>query len=247
MKIGASTLSGFKDKLDDNFKYFESIGIEYAEILHQFPNDHIDMDIFDNFSLKYSVHSPLLNINIASLNESIRKASIQEIKKSIDLANEINADTVVVHPGAIPFLGRDYADKIYNLAIDAFKELKDYGDEYGVNPAIENMPTFEGYMYTNIYDLAEIMNELEMAMTLDIGHAAHSGYSSDDMYFDCVKHMHIHDNNGDDDSHFALGEGSINIKDIINKYEKNNYDGIYVIEVNEKDWINKSLEYLDNM
>ena len=97
MKIGASTLSGFKDDIGTNLEYFEELGLDYAEILHQYPNQDLDTSIFENYSLKYSVHSPIINLNIASLTENIRQASIAEIKKSIDLANEIDAEIVVVH------------------------------------------------------------------------------------------------------------------------------------------------------
>lgn len=43
-----------------------------------------------------------------------------------------------------------------------------------------------------------------MFMTLDIGHANHIGYATNQMYFDCIKHIHMHDNFGDDDSHLAF-------------------------------------------
>ena len=129
MKIGASTLSGFKGKLEKSLEFIEDNGIEYAEILHQYPNETINTEITDSFNLKYSIHSPIININIASLSTAIRKASIEEIKKSIDTANEIGAETVVVHPGSIPFLGRDFEKEIYGLANDAIKEIGDYGKD----------------------------------------------------------------------------------------------------------------------
>lgn len=246
MKIGASTLSGFKDDIGTNLEYFEELGLDYAEILHQYPNQDLDTSIFENYNLKYSVHSPIINLNIASLTENIRQASIAEIKKSIDLANEIDAEIVVVHPGSIPFLGRDFKDKIFELNKQSIEEIGEYGNELGVNAAIENMPTFEGYMYSNPYELNELVTSLDMSMTLDIGHANHAGYGPEDMYFDSIKHIHAHDNNGDDDSHYALGDGSIDLKSIISTFEDKKYDGTYIIEVNEKDWVKKSYNYLKN-
>lgn len=246
MKIGASTLSGFKDDIKTNLEYFEKLGLDYAEILHQYPNHKPDINIFENYNLKYTVHSPIINLNIASLTEDIRQASISEIKKSIDFANEIGAEVVVVHPGSIPFLGREFKDKIYELNKQSIKEIGEYGNDLGVTAAIENMPTFEGYMYTSPYELNELLHDLNMNMTLDIGHANHAGYGFEDMYFDSIKHIHIHDNNGDDDSHCALGDGSIDLKHIISNFEDKKYNGIYIIEVNEKDWVKKSYEYLKN-
>lgn len=246
MKIGASTLAGFKDNVESNMDYFEELGLEYAEILRQFPNDEINIESLESYSLKYTVHSPIVDMNIASLNKAIRKASIDEIKKSIDIARKLDSDIVVVHPGSIPFLGRDYEEKIYDLADSAIRELGKYGDDLGVNATIENMPDFEGFMYKDMERLNQTLEENDMFMTLDIGHAYHSGHSPEEMYYDRIKHIHAHDNNGDDDSHYALGEGSIDLKHIIETFESKNYDGIYMIEVNDKDSVKNSLEYLKN-
>lgn len=244
MKIGASTLAGYKEPIENTLEYFEDLGLEYAEILYQFPNDEIDHESLESFGLKYTVHSPIVDINIASLNKAMRKASIDEIKKAIDLANKLDSETVVVHPGSIPFLGRDLEDGIYALANSAIKELGEYGADLGVNATIENMPAFEGMMYQDMEKLNQTLEACDMFMTLDVGHAYHCGYSPSEMYFKRVKHMHVHDNNGDDDSHYGLGEGSIDLKQIINTFESKHYDGIYIIEVNDKDSVKKSLEFL---
>lgn len=227
MKIGASTLSDFKDGIGKNLEFFEKIGLKYAEILHQYPNQNIDIDILDSYNLKYTVHSPIININIASLNDAIKEASISEIKKSIDLANEINSDIVVVHPGSIPFLGKDFKKEILDISKESIKEIGDYGKELGVHATIENMPEIEGYIYKNIKELDELLTSLNMYMTLDIGHAYNSGFSQNEMYFDSIKHIHISDNNGDYDSHYSLGEGSIDFKTCIDIFQREKYDGIY--------------------
>ena len=38
MKIGASTLSRLKDDIETKLENFEELGLDYAEILHQYPN-----------------------------------------------------------------------------------------------------------------------------------------------------------------------------------------------------------------
>lgn len=244
MKIGASTLAGLKDKLEDSLEFIESLGLEYAEFLHQHPNEYVYSDIFQSYNLKYSIHAPFMDVNIASLQERSRRNSIDQIKTSIDLANEIGAETVVVHPGLITFLGRNFKEEVYSLARQSIVEIGDYGREMGVLVTVENMPNFETMIYQDMVELDEFLTSIDMGMTLDIGHANHVGYSADEMYFDSIKHIHAHDNFGDDDSHLPLGEGSIDLKHIINKLERNNYDGIYIIEVNDNDSIKKSYEYI---
>ena len=244
MKIGASTLAGMHEKLEDILDFIEGLGLEYAELVHQFPYENIDTDVLESYNLKYSIHSPFMDVNIASLQEKSRLNSMEQLKASIDLANKIDAETVVVHPGLMPFLARPFEDKVYEIANEGIKELGDYGKDLGVTAAIENMPTFEGMIYQSLEKLDKLLCENEMFMTLDIGHANHVGYSADEMYFDSIKHIHAHDNFGDDDSHLALGEGNIDLKHVINTFESKNYDGIYIIEVNDEDSIKKSHEYI---
>ncbi|MBQ6345471.1 MAG: sugar phosphate isomerase/epimerase [Methanobrevibacter sp.] len=245
MKIGASTLAGIEYELEDTLEFIENLGLEYAELVNQYPFEQIDTDVLESYNLKYSIHAPFMDINIASLQEKSRLSSIEQIKSSINLANKIDAEAVVVHPGLIPFLANKYfKDRVYETTNNSIKQLGDYGKDLGVLTTIENMPTFEGMIYQNLKDLDEILTTYDMAMTLDIGHANHVGYAPDEMIFDSIKHIHAHDNFGDDDAHLALGEGSIDLKYIIDSLEKKNYDGIYIIEVNDYDSIKKSYEYI---
>ena len=245
MKIGASTLAGIEHDLESTLEFIENLGLEYAELVHQHPCEEIDTELLESYNLKYSIHSPFMDVNIASLQDKSRLNSIEQIKTSIDLANKIDAEAVVVHPGLASFLAHKYfLDDVYEAANEAIKELGEYGNDLGVLTTIENMPTFDAMIYYNLHDLHELLKSYDMYMTLDIGHANHAGYPADEMYFDSIKHIHIHDNFGDEDDHLALGEGSIDLKYIVNTLEKNNYSGIYIIEVNDFDSIKNSYKYM---
>ena len=246
MKIGASTLATFKNSLDDSLEFIESLGIKYVELLHQYPTEEFDLDVLNSFNLDYTIHAPFMDVNIAALGSKSRANSIEQIKDSIDLANQIDAKVVVVHPGLIPFLAREMPEEVYKVSDNSIKEIGDYSQDSGVNTTIENMPAFETMIYQDMNRLNETLVEFDMGMTFDIGHAHHSGISPDEMYFDSIKHIHAHDNMGDEDSHLALGEGNIQLKDIITTFENKKYDGIYMIEVNNKDSIKKSLEFFKN-
>ena len=245
MKIGASTLAGIENDLENILEFIEGLGIEYAEIVHQYPHDKINIETLESFNLKYSVHAPFMDVNIAALQEKSRLNSIKQIKESLDLASEINAEAVVVHPGLATFLANKYfLDTVYELSNESIKEIGNYGRDLGVLTTIENMPAFDGMLYQKINDLNDLLVSLDMSMTLDIGHANHAGYAPDGMIFDSIKHIHMHDNFGDDDAHLPFGEGSIDLKDIVNRLEEKSYDGIYIIEVNDTDSIKKSYEYM---
>ena len=245
MKIGASTLAGLEIGLEKTLEFIENLGLEYAELVHQFPTEHITADILESYNLKYSIHTPFMDVNIATLQDKSRINSVNQIKDSIDLANEIDAEAVVVHPGLASFLAKKYfLDDVYKAANESIADICGYSKDLGVLTTIENMPDFDAMIYQNINELNDFLVSLDMGMTLDIGHAHHVGYTPDEMIFDSIKHVHIHDNFGDDDAHLALGEGNIDLKHIINSLENKNYDGIYIIEVNDLDSIKKSYEYM---
>ncbi|WP_297898763.1 sugar phosphate isomerase/epimerase family protein [Methanobrevibacter sp.] len=247
MKIGVSTLAINNDKLYDDLKFFNELNIDYIEILQEYPNSNINVDLLNSFDFKYTIHSPIIDLNIASLNKSIQLASINEIIKSIDLAKTLDSDIVVVHPGSIPFLARNYVDKVLSKCRESLVICENYGSDYDVHIAVENMPNIDNFLYKDINTLNRLLFDLDIGMTLDVGHAAVNGFSEKELYFDSIKHVHLSDNNYDNDMHYSLGEGSIDFKAVIKNFEKNNYNGIFVIEVNDKESVLKSLEYLENL
>ncbi len=159
----------------------------------------------------------------------------------------MDIDTVVVHPGKVPFLGGDLLEKIDEINKDSMIEIGEFANDLGVTAVFENMPNIDGFTYKKLKDLSEFLIENDLSMCLDIGHANTMKYAASDMYLPIVKHIHAHDNLADDDTHLALGDGNIDFKTIFDTYESNNYDGVYVIEVNTKESILKSLEYLKNL
>ena len=245
MKIGASTLAGIEYDLETTLEFIEGLGLDCAELVHQYPSENIDENLLESFNLKYSIHAPFMDVNIAALQEKSRTNSIEQIKESIDLANKIDAEAVVVHPGVTSFLPNKYFRKeVIDCANESMIEIGEYGADLGVLTTFENMPAFNTMIYNNMVELNEFLAGHDLFMTLDIGHANHAGYAPDEMIFDSIKHVHMHDNFGDDDAHLPFGEGSIDLKHIVNTLEKKNYDGIYIIEVNDYDSIKKSYEYM---
>lgn len=239
--------------IEEALEYFDSNKyIDYVEIIHQYPyrglnEDNELIDLINSYDLKYTIHSPFIDVNIASLNSAIADISVMEIKRSIDLARMIDTDIVVVHPGTIGFNGRGKEDIIYKISEDNLKVIADYAKDSGVYACIENLPNIPDFMFMDVNQLNDTLSRLELPMTLDIGHAHTNGFTPEEIYFDSIKHIHMHDNLGDDDTHLALGEGSFDLNGFFDVFMKNNYDGIYMLEMNYIDSVEKSLEFMKNI
>ncbi|WP_414469384.1 sugar phosphate isomerase/epimerase family protein [Methanobacterium sp. ACI-7] len=248
MKIGVSTLALFPMPLDEIFEYLESIKVEYVEIMKEYPYHKIDPELVNSYNLKTSVHSPLSDINVASLNESVREASIKEIKESIDIASQINASVVVAHPGHAPFLSRSFRDEIMQICFKSLKECQEYAKDQDIELCIENMPDMEGMICNDLEELYELTSKIGTPMTLDVGHAHNMGLSIDEIFkYDSIGHIHLSDNDGSFDNHDALGTKNIDFKSLFKGLKKIKFDGICVIEVKEKEEILESFNYIKSI
>lgn len=248
MKIGVSTLALFPMSLEEILNYLKSIKIEYIELIKEYPYNSIDYELVNSYNFKTSVHAPLSDINLASSNYSIRKASVEEIKNSMDLAVKIDAQVVVVHPGHMAFLARKFKEQIMNNTLNSLKECSEHAEDLGIKMCVENMPDMEGMICKDLEELNNVIKEIEAYMTLDVGHAHNMGISVENMLnYDNLEHIHLSDNDGSFDNHDAIGSESIDFESLFNGLNKIKFDGICVIEVKKQDEILKSLDYINNL
>lgn len=248
MKIGVSTLALFPMSFEETLNYLKNIEVEYIEIIREYPYHSIDPELVNTYNFKTSVHSPLSDVNIASLNESIRKASVKEIKDSIDLASKIDASVVVVHPGHMAFLAREFKDELMKNSLKSLKECSEYAEEHDTELCVENMPDMDGMICKSLDELYELTQEIGVSMTLDVGHAHNMGLSVDEMLkYDNIGHIHLSDNDGSFDNHDAVGSKEIDFKSLFKGLKQMQFDGICVIEVKQQDEIVKSLDHIKKL
>ncbi len=248
MKIGVSTLALFPMSLEEILNYLKNINIEYIELIKEYPYDSIDHELVNSYNFKTSIHAPLSDVNLASANHSIRKASVEEIKNSMDLAVKIDASVVVVHPGHMAFLARKFKEQIRANSLNSLKECAQYAEELGLKMCVENMPDMEGMLCKDLDELNELTKEINALMTLDIGHAHNMGISIEDMIgYDNLGHIHLSDNDGSFDNHDAIGSESIDFEYLFKGLNDIKFNGICVIEVKQQNEVLKSLNYIYNL
>ena len=166
MKIGASMLATEDRTIEEALEYFDSNEyIDYVEIVHDYPYRDINDDS-ELIDLINSFHTPFIDINIASLNPAVADFSVREIERSIDLANMIDSDIVVVHPGILGFHGRGREDIVYQISEEHLKIVGDYAKDCGVDACIENLPNITDFMFMDVNQLNDTLERLELPMTI---------------------------------------------------------------------------------
>ena len=215
------------DKIVGNFDLWEI----FSEASHSIVYHEKEFrELLPSYDLHYSIHAPICDINIASISDSVRKASMMETLDTIKVANKLGIDRMTIHPGlsSMSVHGIDY--KYLAHAKESMKVLDDAQKEYGISLAIENMPNAYFFLGRTAAELDEIVGDTDLGICFDIGHANTTGQIDEmiDTFGKRIKNIHIHDNNGDKDEHLTIGTGSIDFRKVLKKLKF--YDRNYVIE-----------------
>ena len=120
----------------------------------------------------------------------------------------IDARCVVVHPGFSPWI--EMLDSSYLALRESLGDLAAIQEEYGVPVAVENMGSWEVCHFRDPSFLPAL-REAGLSFCLDLGHANLNGALDEFLAVGNPLHVHLHNNNGSDDSHQALGDGDIDL------------------------------------
>jgi len=173
------------------------------------------------------VHSPIFDINLASLNDFIREASLKTLKKTLDLVykQDIGVKVFVVHCGHLTHdLNENYLKRARVSLKESLQELIVKGEDYGILIGIENsQKKRDRVLIKHPEDCIKIKEEINsdfLKYVFDLGHANTWGIdlkrAIDILGKDLVL-LHLHDNFGDADSHLPLGKGNIEFSIIKNE------------------------------
>ncbi len=199
------------------------------------------------YSMRYSVHAPICDINIASFNDRIREVSVEETLRTMEHANAMDIRTVTVHPGLYSMTLYGTNARSVKLSKHSLKRIEKGAEEYGLTAAIENLPSLRMMMGQMPGDLLELIDGTDLKICFDIGHANTMGAIDEciDAFKGRIANIHIHDNAGKSDDHLTIGDGNIDFSNALSKLK--GYKGNYIIESKSMESAvvsKKRLEYL---
>ena len=182
-----------------------------------------------SYSMKYSIHAPISDINIASLSERMREASTLELMATMEQAIEIGVTVVTIHPGTYSMTVPGQEPKSIEKAKRSLRTLDRVTAEFGIKMAVENMPSFKFFLGQRAEELRALVDGTDMNICFDIGHANTTGETDNmiDILGDRIANIHVHDNMGDRDDHMTIGDGNA---DITKLKRLSKYKGNHIIE-----------------
>jgi sugar phosphate isomerase/epimerase len=251
-------LVGFMD-------FAASLGLRYVEIRSErpyaFPQDMHAKEVegirenLASRSLESIVHSAVYDINLASLNPLIRRASIRQTMESIRFAAKIEAKIVIIHPGRLP---KDYPPAyLKNSRINLLTSLDvmaRMAGRMGVMLAIENSPRGRAHrLVATPQEHLHIFRRLgspHLGALIDLGHAHTWGIDLREYMrsmADYILLFHLHDNRGQRDEHLPLGKGSVDLRGIAEEFQRMKKRHPLILSMRRKEDIEESIRFLESM
>src|SRR6266850_4051074 len=169
-----------------------------------------------------SVHSPLFAdyewgragappINVASTDRAARIEAMDEIKRALEIAEQIPFRFLVQHLGAP---NESFSEKKFEAAMTSIEHLRAFAKPLGVRILLENIPN-ELSTPERLVEFIQTSHFGDVGVCFDCGHAHMMGGIAP-AFETLKKHIcstHVHDNHADKDSHLWPGKGTINWKE----------------------------------
>ena len=205
-------------------------------------------NLLNSFDFRYFVHAPNIDINLASVNLLLRRASSRILLKVIDFAAELDAGVLVSHVGR---LSRDYPRKLVRKATknatDSLRKINQISDDVGIILTIENDHKSNDYVLAGHPEqINSLVENIGCKLTFDIGHANTIGKIEDFMKLldKFIVNVHLHDNNGREDGHLPIGKGSINFVEVFKRMKDWRNEKPLIIECHSYAGIKESIDFM---
>ena len=169
-----------------------------------------------------SVHSPLFAdyewgragappLNISSTDRASRIEAMDEIKRALEIAEQIPFRFLVQHLGAP---NESFDEKKFEAAMTSIEHLRAFAKPLGVQILLENIPN-ELSMPDRLVEMIRGAHFDDVGVCFDFGHAhiMNSVSESFEILRQHIRSTHVHDNAKDKDSHLWPGQGTINWKE----------------------------------
>ena len=172
---------------------------------------------------------------LCSANERIRRDSVRYIQDAIDNARRLGSPSVSLCPGMTIY--GESLDKGWSQFRRSIMELLDYTEGTDFVLLIEPAHRFETTLILTVADGLRMVKEIgseRVGILVDTGHC---NVNSEDLaqVISSLKevpfHIHINDNQGDNDVHAIPGEGNTEFAPMVKALTEINYKGFVSAEL----------------
>jgi sugar phosphate isomerase/epimerase len=159
-------------------------------------------------------------ISVIEPERRLREAAMDQIKRALELADQVALSYVVMHLG-------NPKEKFNLVAFDyAYSAIAQIRAFAGVEVMVENIPN-EISTIERIEEFKKVAQLEEIGICYDTGHGHLQDITGG---FEHARTTHVHDNHGEKDEHLWPFEGTLDWPRLIEKLVLAKYDGPFIFE-----------------
>jgi sugar phosphate isomerase/epimerase len=175
-------------------------------------------------------------VNVASTDRASRVEAMDEIKRALEIAEQIPFRFLVQHLGAP---NESFSDKKFEAAMTSIEHLRAFAKPLGVRILLENIPN-ELSTPDRLVEMIQIAHFDDVGVCFDFGHAnmMDSVAASFEILRNHICSTHVHDNDKLKDSHLWPGQGTINWKEAMELFRSAPQKPALLLEIGEDEKVN---------
>lgn len=161
-------------------------------------------------------HAPFAELCPAAIDPGVRRLTGQRYRQAMDTAAALGIRRVVIHGGFIPMVY--FPQWFVEQSVLFWREFLPWvpGD---FTLALENVMEPEPSLLTEI---VRQVDDPRLGLCLDVGHANTGTFKTPplawiDPMAPWLRHVHLHNNGGQWDTHSALGEGTVPMETVLER------------------------------
>ncbi|HBI14513.1 MAG TPA: hypothetical protein DDY20_03180 [Desulfobulbaceae bacterium] len=205
-------------------------------------------DQLHEHGLACTLHAPFSDLAPGAADRRIREITRDKLRRAFELAGVFQARAIVCHLGYDDRKGSYKFDDWLRHSLETWNELLDLAAMSNTPVMLEN--TYERTPEIHRALLTELAGR-DIGFCLDVGHLTAYAHSTWQVFLDTLlpwlRHLHLHDNNGERDEHIAIGQGCFPFQELFAFLRQQQLSLLFTLEPHSEKDLWQSLQAIAEM
>jgi sugar phosphate isomerase/epimerase len=191
---------------------------------------------------KLTIHAPFMDLNPGAVDPMVRSVTQVRYRQLLSVAAILKPRAAVFHAGYDRWRYGGRKDVWLDYSVDTWRKVMESASKTGLRVAVENV--FDDDPEA-LHMLIKKVDSPDFGFCFDTGHFNLFSSVPMERWFETLgRHLievHLHDNDGTADSHWALGRGTVEFETFFSLMKAHAPMPVFTIEAHDKEDIETSL------